>query len=99
MQGIKAMKSVAHTRIQGFVCVCVCVGGVQTCLPENNHDNFLVLNFNSLHFTVIERRSGIRACPHRNQDNSSTEQFVDTFFETTRRQIVRQLVHIFFFQN
>ena len=25
-----------------------------------------------------------------NQDNSSTEQFVDTFFETNRRQIVRQ---------
>ena len=28
----------------------------------------------------------------REQDNSSTEQFVDTFFETTRRQILRQLV-------
>ena len=26
------------------------------------------------------------------QDISSTEQFVDTYFETTRRQIVRQLV-------
>ena len=28
----------------------------------------------------------------KEQDNSSTEQFVDTFFETTRRQILRQLV-------
>ena len=27
-------------------------------LPENNPDIFLVLNFNILHFTVIERRSG-----------------------------------------
>ena len=27
------------------------------------------------------------------QDNSSTEQFIDTFFETTRSQIMRQLVH------
>ena len=27
-----------------------------------------------------------------NQDSSSTEPFVDTFFETTRRQILRQLV-------
>ena len=33
-------------------------------LPENNPDIFLVLNFNILHFTVIEKRSRIRACPH-----------------------------------
>ena len=30
-------------------------------LPENNPDIFLVLNFNFLHFTVIERRSRICA--------------------------------------
>ena len=38
-----------------------CEGGG---LPENNPDIFLVLNFNILHFTVIERRSRIRACPY-----------------------------------
>ena len=36
-------------------------------LPENNPDIFLVLNFNILHFTVIERRSRIRACPHSSE--------------------------------
>ena len=35
------------------MCVCVGGGGVQACLPEKNPDNFLVLNFNILHFTVI----------------------------------------------
>ena len=30
-----------------------------------------------------------------NQDNFLTEQFVETFFETTRRQIVKQLVDTF----
>ena len=34
-------------------------------LPENNPDIFLVLNFNILHLTVMERRSRIRACPIR----------------------------------
>ena len=28
---------------------------------------FLVLNFNSLYFTVIERRSRVRACPHSSE--------------------------------
>ena len=36
-------------------------------LPENNPDIFLVLNFNILHFTVIERRSRIRAYPHSSE--------------------------------
>ena len=36
-------------------------------LPENNPDIVLVLNFNILHFTVIERRSRIRACPHSSE--------------------------------
>ena len=36
-------------------------------LPENNPDIFLVLNFNILHFTVIERRSRIRASPHSSE--------------------------------
>ena len=52
-------KSVSHTRIQDFW-----GGGGEGGLPENNPDNFLVLNLNSLHFTVIERRSRVRACPH-----------------------------------
>ena len=41
--------------------------GVGRGLPENNPDIFLVLNFNILHFTVIERRSRIRACPHSSE--------------------------------
>ena len=36
-------------------------------LPENNPDIFLVLNFSILHFTVIERRSRIRACPNSSE--------------------------------
>ena len=36
-------------------------------LPENNPDIFLVLNFNILHFTVIERRYRIRACPYSSE--------------------------------
>ena len=36
-------------------------------MPENNPDIFLVLNFNILHFTVIERRSRIHACPHSSE--------------------------------
>ena len=47
-----------------FVCVC---GGRGGWLPENNPDIFLVLNFNILHFTVIERRSRIRACPYSSE--------------------------------
>ena len=42
-------------------------GGRGRGLPENNPDIFLVLNFNILHFTVIERRSRIRACPHSSE--------------------------------
>ena len=42
-------------------------GGEGRGLPENNPDIFLVLNFNILHFTVIERRSRIRACPHSSE--------------------------------
>ena len=42
-------------------------GGGEGGLPENNPDIFLVLNFNILHFTVIERRSQIRACPHSSE--------------------------------
>ena len=33
-------------------------------LPENNPDIFLALNFNILHFTILERRSWICLCPH-----------------------------------
>ena len=36
------------------------------CL-KNNPDFYLVLNFNISHFTVIERRSRIRACPHSSE--------------------------------
>ena len=36
-------------------------------LPENNPDFYLVLNFNISHFTIIERRSRIRACPHSSE--------------------------------
>ena len=36
-------------------------------LPENNPDIFLVLTFNILHFTVIERRSRIRAYTHSSE--------------------------------
>ena len=42
-------------------------GGGEGGLPENNPDIFLVLNFNILHFIVIERRSRIRACPHSSE--------------------------------
>ena len=49
------------------ICVCVCGGGGGGWLPENNPDIFLVLNFNILHFTVIERRSRIRACLHSSE--------------------------------
>ena len=42
-------------------------GGGEGGLPENNPDNFLVLNFNSLHFTVIERRSQVCASPHSSE--------------------------------
>ena len=38
-------------------------GGGGRGLPENSPDIFLVFNFNILHFTVIERRSRIRATP------------------------------------
>ena len=38
-------------------------GGREGCL-KTTLTIFLVLNFNSLHFTVIERRSRVRACPH-----------------------------------
>ena len=41
--------------------------GLGRGLPENNPDIFLVLNFNILHLTVIERRSRIRACPHSSE--------------------------------
>ena len=60
-------KSVSHTRIQDFFFFFFFGGGGgegEGGLPENNPDIFLVLNFNSLHFTVIERRSRVRACPH-----------------------------------
>ena len=43
------------------------LGGGGRGLPENNPDIFLVLNFNILHFTVIERRSRISACPHSSE--------------------------------
>ena len=42
-------------------------GGGVGGLPENNPGIFLVLNFNILHFTVIERRSRISACPHSSE--------------------------------
>ena len=42
-------------------------GGEEGGLPENNPDIFLVLNFNILYFTVIERRSRIHACPHSSE--------------------------------
>ena len=59
-------KSVSHTPIQDFLWGGG-GGGVQACLPVNNPDNFLVLIFNILHFAGIERKSGIRACPHSSE--------------------------------
>ena len=63
-------KSVSHTRIQNL---CVCVGGGgwgvdsrPACL-KTTLTIFLVLNFNILHLTVIERGSWIRACPHSSE--------------------------------
>ena len=41
-------------------------GGEGGCL-KTTLTFFLVLNFNILHFTVIERRSRIRACPHSSE--------------------------------
>ena len=62
-QGINARKVSLPYADQGFFFG----GGEEGGLPENNPDNFLVLNFNSLHFTVIERRSRVRACPHSSE--------------------------------
>ena len=58
-------KSVSHTRDPGFFFFFFLGGGGG--LSEHNPDIFLVLNFNILHFTVIERRSRIRACPHSSE--------------------------------
>ena len=41
-------------------------GGGGGCL-KTTLTVFLVLNFNSLHFKVIERRSRVRACPHSSE--------------------------------
>ena len=41
-------------------------GGEGGCL-KTTLTFFLVLNLNILHFTVIERRSRIRACPHSSE--------------------------------
>ena len=56
-------KSVSHTRIQDFF---FGGGGREGCL-KTTLTIFLVRNFNSLHFTVIERRSRVRACPHSSE--------------------------------
>ena len=40
-------------------------GGEGGCLKITL--TFFILNFNILHFTVIERRSRIRACPHSSE--------------------------------
>ena len=54
-------KSVSHTRIQEFLWGEGGGGGSRpACLKTTL--TFLVLNFNILHFTAIERTSGIRAC-------------------------------------
>ena len=64
-------KPVSHTRIQEFVCVCVCVcvggGGSRPACLKTTLTFFLVINFNILHFTVIERRSSILACSHSSE--------------------------------
>ena len=60
------MNSQSLTRGSRIVFVFFGVGGGEG-LPENNPDIFLVLNFSILHFTVIERRSLIRACPHSSE--------------------------------
>ena len=65
MQGINARKVSLPYADPGFFFFLGGGGGGgegEGCL-KNNPDNFLVLNFNSLHFTVIERRSRVRACP------------------------------------
>ena len=59
------MNSQSPIRGSRIFYVCVCGGGGG--LPESNPDIFLVLNFNILFFTVIERRSRIRACPHSSE--------------------------------
>ena len=43
----------------------------------------------------LENVMGTYQGPSWEQDNSSTEQFVDTSFETTRPQILRQLLDTF----
>ena len=58
-------KSVSHTRIQDFF-LGGGGGGGGGCL-KRHLTIFLVLNFNIVHFTVIERRSRIRACPHSSE--------------------------------
>ena len=54
----------SQSPIRGSRIFFLVVGGGGGGLPDNNPDIFLVLNFNILHFTVIERRSRIRVCPH-----------------------------------
>ena len=47
--------SVSHTQIQGlFFFLGGGGGGGRGGLPENNSDNFLALNLNILHFTVLK---------------------------------------------
>ena len=66
MQGINARKVSLPYADPGYLFF-FGGGGGGGGLPENNPDNFLVLNFSSLHFTVIERRSRVRACPHSSE--------------------------------
>ena len=64
-------KSVSHTQIQEFLCSGGGGGGGgggsrPACL-KTTLTICLVLNFNILHSTFVERRLGIRACPHSSE--------------------------------
>ena len=53
MQGINARNVSLPYSDQGFF-VFFLGGGGEGGLPENNSDNFLALNLNILHFTVLK---------------------------------------------
>ena len=61
------MNSKSPIRGSRFISILFFFGGRGRGLPENNPNIFLVLNFNILHFTAIERRPRIRACPHSSE--------------------------------
>ena len=65
MQGINARKVSLPYADPGFFFF-FGGGGGEGCL-KTTLTIFVVLNFNSLHFTVIERRPRVPACPHSSE--------------------------------